>query len=162
MGSQSLGKGRLLAPAAFVAVLAAFAAVLLCAGCGARAPKELDFETRSIGEDPCAERLHELCGPLLQYFAMRGRFPEKLEDLRAISSGPLELECPASGKPYVYERQGVRVKGRPGLVIVRDAAAVHSGLLWAISVLPAGGAELDARVIALPESAFEESEPSEL
>lgn len=92
---------------------------------------------------------------------MRGRFPEKLEDLRRISGGPLELECPVSGKPYVYERQGIALKGRPGFVIVRDSVPAHSGLLWAISVLPAGGAELDARVIALPESAFEEAKPSE-
>ncbi len=133
-----------------------------CAGCGAPPAKDSGAEAWSVGADPCAERLHELCGPLLLHFALRGRLPERLEDLAVLSDGPLELACPVSGKPYVYERQGVAVEGKPGLVVVRDPEAVHSGLFWAISVLPAeGGATLTTRVIAVPESAFESPKPSE-
>src|SRR5947209_4106671 len=53
--------------------------------------------------DPCAARLHDLCEPLLLYYAMHGkRLPERLEELKAFSDfdKPIELACPTSGQPY--------------------------------------------------------------
>lgn len=125
----------------------------LATGCGGGASRGGEAEAWSVGADPCADRLHELSGLLLLYAATRGRLPEKLEDLQALSAGPVELTCPASGKPYLYDREGIAVPGRPGLVVVRDPLPSHSGLRWAISVLPAeGAAPLTTRVIALVES----------
>lgn len=125
----------------------------LAAGCGGPDARDAEGEAWSVGADPCADRLHEISGLLLLYAATRGRLPEKLEDLQALSAEPIELTCPASGQPYLYDRAGIAVPGKPGLVVVRDPLPSHSGLRWAISVLPPeGAAPLTTRVIAIVET----------
>ena len=39
--------------------------------------------------DPCATRLQDMAGPLLEYYGFYGKFPAKLEDLRALLTSML-------------------------------------------------------------------------
>ena len=107
--------------------------------------------------DPCAQRLHDLCGPLLFYYALNRRMPERLEDLRDIG-GPdpdIEFTCPASGKTYVYDAQGLPRRGQPGVLVLYDAEPSHSGMRWAVAVEePKPGQPLIPHVVAEPEATF--------
>ena len=113
----------------------------------------------SIATDPCAERLHALCGPLLYYYALNRRMPERLEELRNLG-GPepdIELTCPVSGKPYAYDPKGLPRGGKPGVLVLYDAAPSHSGLRWAVAVEPpkAAGQPLIPQVVAEQELLFQ-------
>src|SRR5262245_27281058 len=58
--------------------------------------------------DPCATRLHDICGPLLFYYATNHQLPVKLEDLKQIGGfEEVEYICPVSGLPYVYVPAGL-------------------------------------------------------
>src|SRR5690348_10920856 len=53
--------------------------------------------------DPCAARLHDLCEPLLLYYATHGkRLPTRLDEVKGFADidKPIELTCPTSGQPY--------------------------------------------------------------
>lgn len=107
--------------------------------------------------DPCAERLHDACEPLLLYYAIHRRLPEKLEELRAVPGGnpSLSLVCPVSQKPYIYNRTGLRTADQGGVIIMYDPEPSHSGLRWAISITESGGSQpLITRVVAVPEARF--------
>ncbi len=105
--------------------------------------------------DPCAERLHEVCGSLLLYYHLYKRLPEKLADLSAMDAidKPIPLLCPASGKPYVYDRRGLELRGKPGRIIIYDPEPSHSDSRWAVNVQVSGGS-LIADVIDVPEQRF--------
>jgi hypothetical protein len=116
--------------------------------------------------DPCAERLHDLCGQLLLYYARHEQLPQGLADLNkgtSQPSGPLggefaaePLVCPASGKAYVYNRTGLEVSGRSGRLIVYDAAACHVGMRSGILMEPPQpGKSPVLKVIRPPESAIQ-------
>ena len=132
------------------AVFGLAAALGFGGGCGAPPPPPAP---RTAVTDPCAERLHDLCGPLLLYRALRKKLPDSLEDLRK-DAGPGEeiaLECPSTGKAYIYEKDGITVPGIAGKVIVHDAVP-HSGVRWAITVMGADSAStLNTRVVAIVE-----------
>jgi hypothetical protein len=104
--------------------------------------------------DPCAERLHDICGRLLLYYRGNGKLPVALADMKGLDSGALPpLVCPLSDKPYIYRKDGLRVTGRPGLLVLYDAEPVHSGMRWGISVETASeGQPLTGRVVLLPDS----------
>ncbi len=123
---------------------------VLAAGCQAPAVRQ-----PSTVIDPCAERLHDVCGRLLLYCSVNGGLPETLDRLNRVDSGaPLALVCPVSEKPYVYRREGLSVPGRAGLLVLFDADPVHGGLRWGIFVEPgAAGGPLAGRVLPVPESA---------
>ena len=110
--------------------------------------------------DPCAERLHALCGPLLFYYALHRRLPERLDELRALADpidAPVEFTCPVSGLPYVYAPQGVRRPGgQPGVLVLYDAAPSHSGMRWAVAVdePTRPGQPLVTKVVPEPEVVF--------
>jgi hypothetical protein len=132
-------------------VLGLAAALGLVGGCGSPPPPPAP---RTAVTDPCAERLHDLCGPLLLHRALRKKLPDRLEDLRK-DAGPGEeiaLVCPATGKAYIYEKDGISVPGIAGKVIVRDAVP-HSGVRWAITVMGEGSAStLNTRVVGIVEA----------
>jgi hypothetical protein len=90
----------------------------------------------SSSADACADRLHALCGPLLYYYAVKHRLPERMEELSDIA-GPdpaVAFFCPVSGKPYVYNPAGLpRGGGKEGLMILYDPEPSHSGLRWAVT-----------------------------
>ena len=117
--------------------------------------------------DPCADRLHAICGAMLLYYHLNRRLPADFEELRAIAGPDPEVEftCPVSGKPYVYNPQGLPpVKGRPGLLVLYDAEGTHSGLRWAVvAVQPRNTAQpLVTEVVAQPDVLFRDAPPSPL
>jgi hypothetical protein len=124
---------------------------LIAAGCQA-APL---VRRPSTQVDPCAEQLHDLCGRFLLYYSTHNKLPNTLEDLKAVDALPMPpLACPVSGKPYIYNKDGLHVPGRKGVLILYDPAPAHSGMRWCILAETPGPAEpFTARVILLPESA---------
>ena len=120
--------------------------------------------------DPCAERLHALSGPLLYYYALNRRLPERIEELESLA-GPdpaVGLDCPVSHQRYVYVPEGFAMRKQPGFVVLHDAAPSHGGFRWAVVVEEPKGPKqpLITRVVAVPEAMFlqrqmEAAEPSE-
>ena len=107
-----------------------------------------------LAADPCAERLHDICGQFLLYYSSRGELPEKLEDLSSApgSDEPPSFTCPISQKPYVYDRGGLPISEPPGRVVLYDFAPVHSGLRWAIVIVQSGGGRpLMTRIVGIGE-----------
>ena len=107
--------------------------------------------------DPCAERLHDACGQLLLYYSTHQELPQGLDDLSELGPelGAPPLVCPTSGKPYVYDRQGLQVPGWPGRLVVYDAEPCHAGRRWGIvAEPPQPGKPLVVRVARPPENAF--------
>jgi hypothetical protein len=110
--------------------------------------------------DPCPARLHDLCGPLLLYFATNNRLPKGVEELQRMpgfeSVGP--YTCPVSKQPYVYNPKGIISPNVTLRAVIYDAAPTHSGYRWTIVVEePSGNAPLQAKVVAWPESRFPKS-----
>jgi hypothetical protein len=115
-----------------------------------------------MASDPCAERLHNLSGLLLEYYVLHKGLPETLEELRKVAGpgAPLSFECPTSGQPYLYEPRGEPAPGRAGAVVIRDPLPVHLGMRWAVVILkPDRTQPLNTRVIALPEKAGSAAPP---
>jgi hypothetical protein len=139
-------RGRFLARLACGALLAAVAA-----GCQTAAPAA---RRAGVDIDPCAERLHDTCGRFLLYFSINGRLPDTLDELTRVDSQTLPpLVCPTSGKPYVYNKDGPRVPGRAGRLVLYDAEPVHSGMRWGILAdVAAEGRPPTLRVILVPET----------
>lgn len=107
--------------------------------------------------DPCAMRLHDLCGALLLYsFEHNGALPARLEELSASPSGePLAFACPVSHRPYVYAEDGIRILDSRKRVIVYDAAPSHAGVRWAVVIdEPQPDKPLVTDVRPFPESFF--------
>jgi hypothetical protein len=154
-------------------------ASVLLAGCGGGArggsatpPRSTGTSTGAVGEststgtpvapitntDPCASNLHDLCEPLLFYYLKNHRLPPRLEDLQGLPGfeGPMDLRCPVSHLPYVYNPAGILTAESRARIIAYDAAPSHSGMRWAISIIePEDNGPLIARVVALPESHFQ-------
>ena len=107
--------------------------------------------------DACATRLHDLCEPLLLYYATRHEIPARLEDLRQMPGfSELDLRCPVSRLPYVYNPVGIQTGDDQPRLVIYDAAPSHSGMRWAIAIVepkdPANA--LVAKVVAVPEGRF--------
>lgn len=105
-------------------------------------------------------RLHDICQPLLIYFQRTGELPARLDQLRAVPGfEQLELACPVSRQPYIYNPVGVMTAGQRARVIMYDPAPSHSAggalVRWAVTVVepPPGQAPL-TDVVPLPESYF--------
>lgn len=61
------------------------------------------------GDDACRVRIDAIREPLIVFVLMNKRMPATLEELKAADpKSPLDLTCPASGKPYVYVPAGLR------------------------------------------------------
>jgi hypothetical protein len=109
--------------------------------------------------DPCATRLHDLCGPLLMYYRMHQALPQRLAELKEMPAfgAEVELTCPVSKQPYVYNAFGLPSQDKSERVIIYDATPAHSGFRWAVSIIEpqAANAPLITKVIALPESQFQ-------
>jgi hypothetical protein len=107
--------------------------------------------------DPCPARLHDICGPLLLYYATNYHLPARVEELQRIpgfeSVGP--YVCPVSKQPYVYDAKGIVGPNIVQRAVIYDAAPSHGGYRWAIVVEEANGNDpLIAKVVAWPESRF--------
>ena len=117
----------------------------------------------SVKKDPCAERLHDICGHLLLYYSTHGKLPPTPAELTSDDGLPLPpLVCPASGKPYVYNPDGVSIPNLPGRLVLYDPEPSHSGMRWGILVAPsADGASITARVILTDAAVPKSAEPSQ-
>ena len=115
-----------------------------------------DFATNSF-EDACATHLVDIEGALLEYYVTMHHWPASLDELKPLSSTPLELTCPVSKQPYVYNAFGLANADRTERVVIYDATPAHSGFRWAISIIEPqdANAALVTKVIALPESQFQ-------
>jgi hypothetical protein len=106
--------------------------------------------------DECASRLHDIIEPLFLYYTAYHRLPNRLEELRQMRGFEnLQLSCPVSKLPYVYNPVGIITIDNQPRMICYDAAPSHSKMRWAISIIePRGEGPLVAKVVAVPESAF--------
>ncbi|MFB3894072.1 MAG: hypothetical protein ACE15C_18850 [Phycisphaerae bacterium] len=94
--------------------------------------------------DPCAERLDVICTELMLYYAAHRELPADLADVDKGSpatstrptTGPRGPCCPTSGKPYIYNPDGVEVSGWKGRMIVYDSIPCHWNMRWGILVEP--------------------------
>jgi hypothetical protein len=138
---------------------------LLLAGCTNPAPsprtadpaQQLKQPVGLSNTDPCAMRLHDICGGLLLYYFQNAELPERLQDLNNIpgAEGPLDLTCPESKQPYIYEPRGIAIPERNSFVILYDPAPSHAGMRWAVLIeQPVPGEPLVTKVIPMPESFF--------
>lgn len=128
----------------------------LAAGCQAQQASAPAVQRPSVRMDPCAQRLHDICGHLLYYHLVHNKLPPTLEDLKPTGDLPLPpAVCPVSGRPYVYNPVGLASPDRRGRLVMYDPQPSHSGMRWAIMVsTPADGTSVTARVILLPEREF--------
>jgi hypothetical protein len=143
--------------------------VLLAAGCASSATREQkpklqspwsvppEARRTSTAIDPCADRLHELCGPLLMHYALHRRMPATLDDLRAVA-GPdptIAFECPVSRRTYVYNADGLQSPAVNGRIVLFDPIPAHDGKRWAVVLEETKpGQPLIPRVITIPEFDF--------
>jgi hypothetical protein len=107
--------------------------------------------------DPCAGQLHDICEPLLFYYLKNHRLPGRLEELRTMPGfESIDLTCPVSKKPYLYNPVGITTAESRARIICYDPAPSHSGMRWAISIIEPEeeNGPLVTKVIALPESHF--------
>lgn len=149
-------------------------AVLLAVGCETTTttPTRRGLPARSDGgmpgplslDDPCAERLHNLIGPILQYVVLHRDLPPTLEAVKPLADidQVIDLTCPASGQPYVYVRGGLKHEKQRNLIIVHDAAPSHNSRRWCITMAPRQpGQPLQLEVIDVPEVFFRTYVPAE-
>jgi hypothetical protein len=107
--------------------------------------------------DPCAGQLHDISEPLLLYYLKNHRLPGRLEELRTMPGfESIDLTCPVSKRPYLYNPVGITTAESRSRIICYDAAPSHSGMRWAISIIEPEdeNGPLVTKVIALPESHF--------
>jgi len=135
------------------------AVLTLVAGCQPPAP-EPPSRRPSVEIDPCAERLHDVCGQLLLHYSSHRTLPRTLQELKTAGRQPsVPLQCPVSREPYRYNPQGLQVEGQSGRLVLYDAQPCHAGMRWGIFVSPpASGALLITRVILLPDEAIAKAE----
>lgn len=143
------------------AALALPLVAVLAAGCWRSAQPT---SRPSFAADPCAERLHALCGVLVQHYATTREFPRSREDLEKLvagaGSGP--LVCPASGKPYRYVPGGLEARTRALHLVLYDPEPVHAGKRWAViftQTKPTG--PLTARVVLIEDDVVRAAEARE-
>ena len=132
-------------------VAVACLAAIVATGCPPAA-EPVAVHRPSLKNDPCAERLHDICGALLMYYATRRQLPPTPAALRSTAGVPLPpLVCPASGKPYVYTPAGVPIPQRTGRVVMYDPQPSHSGMRWAVLATPSPDGNITARVILVAD-----------
>ena len=107
----------------------------------------------SVKKDACAERLHDVCGHMLLYYAIHRKLPPMLSALTSNGGLPLPpFVCPASGRPYVYDPSGVPIANLPGRLVLYDPEPSHSGMQWGIFVsTSADEPNITARVILVDQ-----------
>ncbi len=110
----------------------------------------------AVASDPCATRVHEIAGAMLQYYAIDRQLPAKLEDLNMFKDdAALVFRCPTSNLPYVYVPSGLAAPGGSKIIILHDAAPTHNGRRWCLLMAPSGAnAAQSMEVLSIPEQTF--------
>jgi hypothetical protein len=99
----------------------------------------LDVQGYANATDPTAERLQDICGALLWYYANIHRMPKSMTELAAFSDENLDFTSPASHRQFVYRQ--ISLKGsvdHPELVMY-DPDPMRDGTRWGIVGAPAAG-----------------------
>ena len=108
--------------------------------------------------DPCAARMHDLSGLILQYYAVNRQLPERVEELAPLAEIGQEFNatCPVSGRPYVYAPGGLQSSaGGERYLILYDAEPSHGRLRWGVFVAPPREGQPPATwVILMSETVF--------
>jgi hypothetical protein len=116
-----------------------------------------------VGSDECSNRMHNIEGALLMYYATNHRLPISLEEIKPFADAGTELKftCPISNQPYVYSQAGLFASGYDKRIIVWDPAPSHHGNRWCI-VMPQAQATgaLVPEVVQMPEKAFQAFVPA--
>ena len=135
-----------------VALTCSAAFLAVCVGCqGSASPQA---QRPSVRIDPCAERLHDICGQLLLYYSVHNRLPKDLAELQAADGQTMPpLTCPTSGAPYACDADGLSYPGQPGKLLLFDAAPSHGGMRWSIRAdMTDGPGPLTLRVLLVPDN----------
>lgn len=116
--------------------------------------------------DACATRLDDIVTSLYEYYALNQRLPDKLEDLATVADATtvLNLTCPVSGKPYIYNPVGLHAQDGDALhLILYDATPAHNGCRWGVVFGPTpnrkGQIFYQMAVVRLTEKVFHSFEP---
>jgi len=120
-------------------------------------PRKAQPTGPNLNTDPCAMRLHDIAGALLLYYQSNHRLPARLDELPALpGEPPLQLVCPVSNTPYVYDPRGILMPETKSRVVIYDPAPSHFGVRWAVTISQPDeeGAAVVTKVIALPETTF--------
>lgn len=139
--------------------LAVLLAAAVLAGCNGASRQPVEVRTAPTGPrysdplNPAADRLHEISGALLLYYVNHRALPEQIDELKPLLDDPsMELRCPISGFPYLYTRQGLRVAGVEGHIVILDAQPSQASMRWAITVVePPSGNVLLTKVVVVRE-----------
>jgi hypothetical protein len=125
------------------------------AGAAARPPAP---DPSQAAADSCEERLHNVSGLLLLYYALNHRLPETLEELAPLAEADTELRltCPTTGQPFVYVPGGMFAPNTDQRLIIYEQSAAHRGLRWVVVVAPPPqpGQPPSTRVIPFSEERF--------
>lgn len=100
----------------------------LLAGCEMPPPAATTRPAAALTQaDPCADRMHDLCGAFLLYYMAHHDLPPALADLAEVDKS-VALTCPATHRPYEYVREGLNVRGETAKLIVFEPAPCRQGL----------------------------------
>src|SRR5439155_26005153 len=132
--------GRMRTRAPVRSIVALLAAACLVPGCAALAPQTRPGSRPYLtSTDPCAMRLHEVCGALLLYYNAHHALPPTVAAIEQVpGAGEVgDMTCPVSHKPYIYIPAGVATApGSPERVVLYDAEPAHGGMRLGIVILP--------------------------
>ena len=112
---------------------------------------------QAIGTDPCAERLRDIEGALLMYYALHKQMPPSLQELAPLADldTPLNFTSPVTGAPFGYNAAGMPAPGRSKRIIVYETVPEHVGKRWCIRMpLTDPTAAQSAEVVEIPEADF--------
>lgn len=116
----------------------------------------------AIHSDPCAARLQDISGALLEYLAIHNRMPATLAELNTLPDldQPLTFACPSSAKPFVYVPAGLISPTDPRQIVLYDSAVDRAGLRWVIRLRRPRGRESAATFVEhMPQSVFQSFAP---
>lgn len=118
----------------------------------------------ALHSDPCALRLQQIGGALLEYYAIHGRLPTRLEDLSTLTDleQPLSFSCPGTGKPLVYVPSGLVRLADPQPIVLFDPTVDRARLRWVIRLRRPTPREAGTTFVEhLPESVFQTFVPAQ-
>ena len=121
-----------------------------------RSEQSLPIE-KALRSDPVASQMHEISGAMLQYFAINGRLPPKLEDLQSMADigRPLIFESVKTGAPFTYVPAGLHSPDDNRQIVLHDEKPAKTNYRWVILMqLPKARQGAATWVVPLSEPVF--------
>jgi len=118
-----------------------------------------------VNTDPCVERLHDVAGYLLTYYADHKQLPENLDQLQSYADPGtiIDFTCPDTHQPYAYVPTGIRSPAQGRQIILYDSVPHPDGKRWCIFLSPAilhPGSSLVMDVLPVTQAAFRTFQPT--